>query len=188
MPHAHINATRTYQCHTHISMPHAHINATRIYQCHTHITLLQSAINPITRYPFYTKNLILRNIISTSISRHTDNTQALHPYIILPVFSSQLDLRFNSTELFKIIARAIMLPQHIAFSPKPSTIMLVVATVFSKNRCSQFIPFVLYIGILKTMDRLRSCAQPQRFFPELSTYRLFVAMVFSNVSLTNHTL
>lgn len=29
--------------------------------------------------------------------------------------STPLDLRFNSTELFKIIARAIMLPQHIAF-------------------------------------------------------------------------
>lgn len=56
-----------------------YISMLHTYQYRKHITLLRSAINPITRYHSYTKNLILRNIISTSISRNTDNTRALRP-------------------------------------------------------------------------------------------------------------
>ena len=157
MPTLHINANTTYQCRTHINA--AHISISQAY--HFIAICYQSDYSiPL----LYKKSHFTQHHFHVDLC-HADNTRALRPLPpILPV-SSQLDLRFNSTELFKIIARAIMLPQHIAFSPKPSTIMLVVATVFSKNRCSQFIPFVLYIGILKTMDRLRSCAQPQRFFP-----------------------
>lgn len=59
-------------CQHYISMPHT-------YQYRKHITLLQSAINSITQYHSYTKTLILRNIISALISRHTDNTRALCP-------------------------------------------------------------------------------------------------------------
>lgn len=90
-----------------ISMPHT-------YRYRKHITLLRSAINPITRYRSYTKI----SFYATSFPRrfHTTPTtlKRCAPATILPV-SSPLDLRFNSTELFKIIARAIMLPQRIAF-------------------------------------------------------------------------
>ena len=89
------------------------------YQCRTHIDI--ASISPYCNLllirsldTVLIQNLILHNIISASVSRHTDNTRALCPCHILPV-SSSLDLRFNSTKLFKIITRAIMLPQHIAF-------------------------------------------------------------------------
>lgn len=92
-------------------MPTLHINVAHISisQAYYFIAIYYQSDHSI---PLLYKNLILRNIISTSISRHTDNTQALRPppATILPV-SSQLDLRFNSTELFKIIARAVLLSQ-----------------------------------------------------------------------------
>lgn len=94
-------------CQHYISMPHT-------YQYRKHITLLQYAINPITRYLSYTK----LSFYATSFPRRFHATvttlKRCTSATILPV-SSQLDLRFSSTELFKIIARAIMLPQHIAF-------------------------------------------------------------------------
>lgn len=94
-------------CKHYISMPHT-------YQYRKHITILQSIINPITRYPSYTK----LSFYATSFPRRFHATpttlKRCTSATILPV-SSPLDLRFNSTELFKIIARAIMLPQHIAF-------------------------------------------------------------------------
>lgn len=60
-------------------MPKLHINAAHIHisisQAYHHIAIYYSSDHSI---PFLYKNLILRNIISTSVSRHTDNTQALH--------------------------------------------------------------------------------------------------------------
>lgn len=91
-------------------MPTLHINVAHISisQAYYFIAIYYQSDHSI---PLLYKNLIFSNIISTSISRHTDNTQALRPpATILPV-SSQLDLRFNSTELFKIIARAVLLSQ-----------------------------------------------------------------------------
>lgn len=90
-------------------MPHT-------YQYRKHITLLQSTINPITRYRSYTKLSFFYATSSPYRFHATPTTlERCAPATILPV-SSQLDLRFNSAELFKTIARAIMLPQHIAFS------------------------------------------------------------------------
>lgn len=121
----------------HRFMPTLHINVAHISMSHTyqyrkHITLLQSAINPITRYPSYTK----LSFYATSFPRRFHATpttlKRCTSATILPV-SSQLDLRFNSTELFKIIARAVLLSQLNCISTKSSTIMLVGAKVFSKT-------------------------------------------------------
>lgn len=91
-------------CQQYISMSHT-------YQYRKHITSLQSTINPITRYPSYTKI----SFYATSFPHRFHATpttleRCAPPATILPV-SSQLDLRFNSTELFKIIARAVLLSQ-----------------------------------------------------------------------------
>lgn len=59
-------------CQHYISMPHT-------YRYRKHITLLRSAINPITRYRSYTKSHFTQHHFSTSISRYTDNTRAVHP-------------------------------------------------------------------------------------------------------------
>lgn len=83
--------------------------------------------------PFLYKNLILRNInFHVDFTPHRQHSSVAPPATILPV-SSQLDLRFNPTELFKTIARAIMLPQLDCIFHKPSSITLIVATVFSKT-------------------------------------------------------
>ena len=91
-----------------------YISTPQTYQYCKHITILQSIINSITRYRSYTKI----SFFTTSFPRRFHATpttlERCAPATILLV-SSPLDLRFNSTELFKIIARAIMLPQHIAF-------------------------------------------------------------------------
>lgn len=93
----------TLLCQQYISMSHT-------YQYRKHITSLQSTINPITRYYSYTKLSFLAtsfphrfHATPTTLKRCTSAT-------ILPV-SSQLDLRFNSTELSKIIVRAVLLSQ-----------------------------------------------------------------------------
>lgn len=90
-------------CQHYISMPHTH-------QYRKHITLLRSTINPINRYPSYTK----LSFYATSFPRRFHATpttlKRCTSATILPV-SSQLDLRFNSTELSKIIVRAVLLSQ-----------------------------------------------------------------------------
>lgn len=109
----------------HISMPHT-------YQYCKHITILQSIINPITRYHSYTKSHFTQHHFHVGFTPHRQHSSVAPPATILPV-SSPLDLRLNSTELFKIIARAVLLSQLNCISTKSSTIMLVVATVFSKT-------------------------------------------------------
>ena len=90
-------------CQHYISMPHTH-------QYRKHITSLQSTINPITRYPSYTKLSFLATSFPRRFHATPTTLERCTPATILPV-SSQLDLRFNSTELFKIIARAVLLSQ-----------------------------------------------------------------------------
>lgn len=95
-------------------MPTLHINAAHISisQAYHHIAIYYSSDHSIPflyKISFYATSFPRRfHATPTTLERCT-------PATILPV-SSPLDLRFNSTELFKIIARAIMLPQHIAFS------------------------------------------------------------------------
>lgn len=97
MPKLHINAA-----HIHISISQAYHYIAIYYQSDHSIPLLY-------KISFYATSFPRRfHATPTTLERCT-------PATILPV-SSPLDLRFNSTELFKIIARAIMLPQHIAFS------------------------------------------------------------------------
>lgn len=115
----------TLLCQHYISMSHT-------YQYRKHITSLQSTINPITRYYSYTKNLTLRNIISTSVSRNNDNTQALRFCHNTACFvTARLAVQINGIVQNHSTCRFVVTTQlHF---PKPSTIILVVATVFSKT-------------------------------------------------------
>lgn len=124
----------------HRFMPTLHINVAHISisQAYYFIAICYQSDHSI---PLLYKTLIFSNIISTSISRHTDNTRALYP--------SHNTACFVTTQL------------HF---PKPSTIMLVVAKVFSKTVVHNSYRLILYIGILKVMDILQSCAQPQGYF------------------------
>ena len=94
-------------------MPTLHINAAHIsiLQAYHFIAICYQSDHSIPflyKISFYATSFPRRfHATPTTLKRCT-------PATILPV-SSPLDLRFNSTELFKIIARAIMLPQHIAF-------------------------------------------------------------------------
>ena len=115
----------TLLCQQYISMSHT-------YQYRKHITSLQSTINPITRYYSYTKNLTLRNIISTSVSRNTDNTRAFRPLPQYCLFvTARLAVQLNGIIQNHSTCRFVVTTQlHF---PKPSTIILVVAKVFSKT-------------------------------------------------------
>ena len=90
-------ANTTYQCRTHINIASIllHCNLLSIRSLDT--TLIQKISLYATSFPrrFHAT--------TTTLERCTSDT-------ILPV-SSPLDLRFNSTELFKIIARAVLLSQ-----------------------------------------------------------------------------
>lgn len=138
-------------------MPHT-------YQYRKHITLLQSTINPITRYRSYTKlSFFLRNIIPISISRNTDNTRALRPCHNTACFvTARLAVQLNGIIQNHSTCHYVA-TTHCIF-PKPSSIMLVVATVFSKIVTHNSYRLILYIGILRVMDILQSCAQPQDYF------------------------
>lgn len=90
-------------------MPTLHINAARI-------SLYCDLLSIRSLDTVLIQNLILRNIIFPRRFHGTPTTlERCIPCHNTSCFSSQLDLRFNSTELFKIIAHATMLPQHIAF-------------------------------------------------------------------------
>ena len=80
----------TLLCQQYISMSHT-------YQYRKHITSLQSTINPITRYPSYTKLSFLATSFPHRFHATPTTLERCTPATILPV-SSQLDLRFNSTE------------------------------------------------------------------------------------------
>lgn len=89
-------------------MPHTHINIASISLYCNLLSIQSLDTTLIQKISFYATSFPHRfHATPTTLERCTSTT-------ILPV-SSPLDLRFNSTELFKIIACAIMLPQHIAF-------------------------------------------------------------------------
>lgn len=146
----------TLLCQQYISMSHT-------YQYRKHITSLQSTINPITRYYSYTKNLTLRNIISTSVSRNTDNTRALRPLLQYCLFvTARLAVQLNGIIQNHSTCRFVVTTQ-LHFHQVINHNACCRKGIF-KNCCSQFISFNLYIGILRVMDILQSCAQPQDYF------------------------
>lgn len=107
------------------------------YQCRTHINI--ASISPYCNLllirsldTVLIQNLILRNIISTSVSRHSDNTQALHPCHNTACFvTARLAVQLNRI-IQNHSTRHYVATTHCIF-PKSSSITLVVATVFSKT-------------------------------------------------------
>lgn len=97
-------------CQHYMLMPHT-------YQYRKHITLLRSAINPITRYPSYTKISFYATSFPCRVHATPTTLERCTSATILPV-SSQLDLRFSSTELLKTIACGIMLSQLNCIFPQ----------------------------------------------------------------------
>lgn len=149
------------------------------YRYRKHITSLQSTINPITRYPLLYKTLIFSNIISTSVSRHTDNTRALYPSHNTACFvTARLAVQLNGIVQNHSTCHYVATTQlHFL---KSSTITLVWRNGIFKNCCPQSIPFDLYIGILGVIDMLQSCAQPQDYF-RCHQLRLFCTTVSCKV-------
>lgn len=106
-------------CQHYISMPHAYHFIAICYQSDHSIPLLY-------------KTLILRNIISTSVSRHTDNIRALHPCHNTACFiTARLTVQLNGIIQNHSTCHYVA-TTHCIF-PKSSSITLVVATVFSKT-------------------------------------------------------
>ena len=112
-------------------MPTLHINAahTSISQAYYFIAIYYQSDHSI---PLLYKTLIFSNIISTSVSRHTDNTRALYPSHNTACFvTARLAVQLNGIVQNHSTCRFVVTTQlHF---PKPSTIILVVATVFSKT-------------------------------------------------------
>lgn len=113
------------------------------------------------------QNLILRNIISTSVSRHTDNTQALHPChntacFVTARLAVQLNRIIQNHSMCHYVATT-----HCIF-PKSSSITLVVATVFSKTVAHNSFRLILYIGILKVMAILQKVASNHKAISDVA--------------------
>ena len=133
-----------------ISMPHYIL----ISQAYHFIAICYQSDHSI---PFLYKNLILRNIISTSVSHHTDNTRVLRPCHNTACFvTARLAIQLNRIIQNHSTCHYVA-TTHCIF-PKSSSITLVVATVFSKTVAHNSYRLILYIGILRVMDILKSCA------------------------------
>lgn len=167
----------------HRFMPTLHINVAHISisQAYYFIAICYQSDHSI---PLLYKTLIFSNIISTSISRHTDNTRALYPSHNTACFvTARLAVQLNVIVQNHSTCRFVVTTQlHF---PKPSTIMLVVAKVFSKTVVHNSYRLILYIGILKVMDILQSCAQPQGYF-RCHQLRLFCTTVSCKSSTVVH--
>lgn len=113
-------------------IPTLHVNAAHISisQAYHFIAIYYQSDHSI---PFLYKTLIfLRNIIPISISRNTDNTRALRPChntacFVTARLAVQLSGIIQNHSTCHYVATT-----HCIF-PKPSSITLVVATVFSKT-------------------------------------------------------
>lgn len=88
----------TLLCQQYISISQAYYFIAIYYQSDHSILLL------------YKKSHFTQHHFHVGFTQHRLHSSVAPPATILPV-SSQLDLRFNSTELFKIIARAVLLSQ-----------------------------------------------------------------------------
>ena len=116
-------------------MPKLHINA-------AHISLYCNLLSIRSLDTTLIQNLILRNIISTSVSRHTDNTQALHPCHNTACFvTARLAVQLNRIIQNHSTCHNVA-TTHCIF-PKSSSITLVVATVFSKTVAHNSYRFIL---------------------------------------------
>ena len=139
------------------------------YQCCTHINIASISLycNLLSIRSFDTtlmqKSHFTQHHFHVDFTQHRQHSSVAPPATILPA-SSPLDLRFNLTELFKIIARAVLLSQlNCIFSWVINHNACCRNGIF-KNCCSQFIPFDFIQRIFKVMDILQSCAQPQDYF------------------------
>lgn len=107
------------------------------YQCRTHINIASISLycNLLLIRSLDTvliQNLILRNIISTLVSRRTDNTRALHPCHNTACFvTARLAVKLNRIIQNHSTCHNVA-TTHCIFS-KSSSITLVVATVFCKS-------------------------------------------------------
>ncbi len=143
-------------------MPTLHINAAHITisKAYHFIAICYQSDHSI---PLLYKTLILHNIIPTSISRHTDNTRALYPCHNTACFvTARLAVQLNGIIQNHSTCRFVVTTQ-LHFHQVINHNACCRKGIF-KNCCSQFMPFDLYIGILKVMDILQSCAQPQDYF------------------------
>ena len=148
-------ANNTYQCRTHINVAHISIS-----QAYHFIAICYQSDHSI---PLLYKTLFLRNIISTSVSRHTDNTRALRPLPQYCLFvTARLAVQLNGIVQNHSTCRFVVTTQ-LHFHQVINHNACCRKGIF-KNCCSQFISFNLYIGILRVMDILQSCAQPQDYF------------------------
>lgn len=119
------------------------------YQCRTHTHINITSISPYCNLLFIRsldtvliQNLILRNIISTSVSRHTDNTRALRPCHNTACFvTARLAVKLNRIIQNHSTCHYVA-TTHCIF-PKSSSITLVVATVFSKTAAHNSYRFIL---------------------------------------------
>lgn len=154
-------------------MPTLHINIASI-SLYCNLLLIRSLDTPLIQ------NLILRNIISTSVSRHTDNTRALRPCHNTACFvTARLAVQLNRI-IQNHSTRHYVAITHCIF-PKSSSITFVVATVFSKTVAHNSYRLILHIGILRQWLYSKKLRLTTRLFPVLST-SLVVATVFCKSS------
>lgn len=113
-------------------MPTLHINAAHISisQAYHFIAICYQSDHSI---PFLYKNLISRNIISTSVSRHSDNTRALLPCCNTACFFDAARLAVQLNGIVQNHSTCHYVATTHCIFPKSSSITLVVATVFSKT-------------------------------------------------------
>lgn len=154
------------------------------YQYRKHITSLQSTINPITRYPSYTK----LSFLATSFPRRFHATPTtLERCAPLPQYclfvTARLAVQLNGIIQNHSTCRFFVTTQ-LHFHQVINHNACCRKGIF-KNCCSQFISFNLYIGILRVMDILQSCAQPQDYF-RCHQLRMFCTTVSCKSSTVVH--
>lgn len=143
-------------------MPTLHINAahTSISQAYHFIAIYYQSDQSI---PLLYKTLFLRNIISTSVSRHTDNTRALYPSHNTACFvTARLAVQLNGIIQNHSTCRFVVTTQ-LHFHQVINHNACCRKGIF-KNCCSQFIPF----------DFIHRYSQSNGYTPKLRpTARLF---------------
>lgn len=152
MPTLHINAA-------HISISQAYHFIAICYQFDHSIPLL------------YKNSHFTQHHFRIDLPPHRQHSSVVPHATILPV-SSQLDLRFNSTELSKIIARAVLLSQLNCIFTQGINLNACCRNGIFKNRCSQFMLF----------DFIHRYSQSNGYTPKLRpTARLFPVSSTSHV-------
>lgn len=113
-------------------MPTLHINAAHISisQAYHYIAIYYQSDHSI---PLLYKTLILRNIIPISVSRHTDNTRALHPCHNTACFFDTARLAVQLNRIIQNHSTCHYVATTHCIFHKSLSITLVAAMVFSKT-------------------------------------------------------